>query len=219
MCIRDRGCAAHDGRKGNEAYWSAGWKYVQKRDIDCLAYDLSTYSGEEIYRDKDAQFVQGIIGDGAVGEFYRSYDGEGHSIAGLRIERQAGSAALFGTLGTDWLYGTGSVQNLKLVRPVMTAWQGSGNADAAGLAIKNLGTIKNVSVVSPKIYAVSGAAAGLAVYNQGKGCLLYTSSSKEQLIKAAEGPDYVSIRENCRRLVLEGVTTAAEARRTVNSIE
>ena len=44
-------------------------------------------------------------------------------------------------------------------------------------------------------------------------------SSKEQLIKAAEGPDYVSIRENCRRLVLEGVTTAAEARRTINSIE
>lgn len=43
--------------------------------------------------------------------------------------------------------------------------------------------------------------------------------SKEQLMKAAEGADYVSIRDNCRRLVLEGVTTADEARRTINSIE
>ena len=31
--------------------------------------------------------------------------------------------------------------------------------------------------------------------------------SKEQLVQAAEGADYVSIRDNCRRLVLEGVTT------------
>lgn len=43
--------------------------------------------------------------------------------------------------------------------------------------------------------------------------------SKEQLVQAAEGADYVSIRDNCRRLVLEGVTTADEARRTINSIE
>ena len=43
--------------------------------------------------------------------------------------------------------------------------------------------------------------------------------SKEQLVQAAEGEDYVSIRDNCRRLVLEGVTTADEARRTINSIE
>lgn len=169
--LYELGCASRDGRKGNEAYWSASWKYVQKRDIDCLAYDLSTYSGEEIYRDRDAQFVQGTIGDGAVGEFYRTYDGEGHCITGLRIERQAGSAALFGTLGTDWFYGTGSVQNLKLVQPVITAWQSSGNADAAGVAVKNLGIIENTSVVSPKIYAVSGAAAGLVVYNQGKGVI------------------------------------------------
>ncbi len=206
--LYELGCASHDGRKGNEAYWSAGWKYVQKRDIDCLAYDLSTYSGEEIYRGKDAQFVQGIIGDGAVGEFYRTYDGEGHSIAGLRIERQAGSAALFGTLGTDWLYGTGSVQNLKLVRPVMTAWQGSGNADAAGLAIKNLGTIKNVSVVSPKIYAVSGAAAGLAVYNQGKGEISGCYVMPEQPGKEGEPDRYRHIYGDGQQVLVNNYTNA-----------
>lgn len=43
--------------------------------------------------------------------------------------------------------------------------------------------------------------------------------TKERLMAAAEGPDYVSIRDNCRRLVLEGITTAEEARRTINSIE
>lgn len=45
------------------------------------------------------------------------------------------------------------------------------------------------------------------------------SGDKAQLIRAAEGPDYVSIRDNCRRLVLEGVTTAEEAKRTINSME
>lgn len=45
------------------------------------------------------------------------------------------------------------------------------------------------------------------------------AGGKEELIKAAEGSDYVSLRENCRRLVLEGVTTVDEARRTINSIE
>lgn len=45
------------------------------------------------------------------------------------------------------------------------------------------------------------------------------SGSKAQLVRAAEGPDYVSIRDNLRRLVLEGVTTIDEARRTINSIE
>lgn len=42
---------------------------------------------------------------------------------------------------------------------------------------------------------------------------------KERLLKAVEGPGYVSIRDNCRRLVLEGVTTVDEAKRTINSME
>ena len=42
---------------------------------------------------------------------------------------------------------------------------------------------------------------------------------RAEVIQAAEGPDYVSIRDNCRRLVMEGVTTTEEARRTINSME
>lgn len=45
------------------------------------------------------------------------------------------------------------------------------------------------------------------------------NDSKTNLLKAAEGPDFVSIRDNCRRLVLEGVTTVEEAKRTINSVE
>ena len=45
------------------------------------------------------------------------------------------------------------------------------------------------------------------------------NDSKANLLKAAEGPDFVSIRDNCRRLVLEGVTTVEEAKRTINSVE
>lgn len=44
-------------------------------------------------------------------------------------------------------------------------------------------------------------------------------SGKERLMEAAEGPDYVSIRDNCKRLVLEGVTTVDEAKRTIISME
>lgn len=43
--------------------------------------------------------------------------------------------------------------------------------------------------------------------------------TKDELIRAVEGSNYVSMRENCKRLVLEGTTTASEAMRTINSME
>ena len=49
--------------------------------------------------------------------------------------------------------------------------------------------------------------------------LIVEGANRAALIAAAEGPDYVSMRDNCKRLVLEGVTTAEEARRTINSMD
>lgn len=43
--------------------------------------------------------------------------------------------------------------------------------------------------------------------------------SREGLLEACRAPGYVSMRENCKRLVLEGVTTAEEARATIESME
>jgi type IV pilus assembly protein PilB len=43
--------------------------------------------------------------------------------------------------------------------------------------------------------------------------------SRKELLEALKEPGYVSIRENCKRLVLGGVTTVDEARNTIDSME
>ncbi len=44
-------------------------------------------------------------------------------------------------------------------------------------------------------------------------------ADREELLAAASDQGYVSLRDNCRRLVLEGVTTAEESLRILNSME
>ena len=45
------------------------------------------------------------------------------------------------------------------------------------------------------------------------------SKSREEIVKILESSDFVSFADNCRRLVLQGVTTATEAARTISSAE
>ncbi len=153
--LYELGYEFNEGSKNNSAYWAAPWDYRQERDADYAAYDLSTYDRGEL--------AQGTIGENASksGGFVKSYDGEGHLISNLRMERGSGEAALFGTVGPG-----GTVKNLVIDNPVVKSSQG-----AAGLVLQNYGTVTEVLVVSPKIYSESGAAAGFVIDNEGQGTI------------------------------------------------
>jgi hypothetical protein len=127
------------------AQWVAGKYFIQTADIDASATSTWFSNGSGGYY--GLPIIGGnsnAVGNQVSGTFYANYDGQGHKISNLYINRSPHYIALFGNVSGSIL------KNLSLVSPTVIAGNVNNSSSYMGVAIL-VATGNNVTVTNVKI--------------------------------------------------------------------